>query len=102
MKLPFAHSDSEEAQAEAAQAAAIQAYKQGIATTRDIIAPSDFLVATNHVQLGSLYARTLFVYTYPRFLNTNWLSPVINYDFTMDIGMFIVPQDVREVMQTLR
>ena len=87
--------------AEAAQAA-LSAYQDGLTTTRDIIAPADFVVTTNHIQMGSYFVRSLFVYTYPRYLNTNWLSPIINYDFTMDIGMFIVPQDIQEVMQELR
>lgn len=86
----------------ASQRAALQAYQQGLATTRDIIAPADFLVTTSHIQLGNYFARTLFVYTYPRFLNTNWLSPIINYPLTMDISMFIVPEDGRQVMDSLK
>jgi conjugal transfer ATP-binding protein TraC len=102
MKLPFIHTNPEQEQDLAAQAAALSAYQQGITTVRDIIAPSDFLVTTNYIQLGSFYVRTLFVYTYPRYLNTNWLSPIINYDLTMDIGMFIVPEDVQQVMNSMR
>jgi conjugal transfer ATP-binding protein TraC len=102
MKLPFQHKNPEDAKAEAAQEAAYSTYQEGLATTRDIIAPADFLVTPNHIQLGNYFTKTLFVYTYPRFLNTNWLSPIINYDLTMDIGMFIVPEDVQEVMQSLR
>ena len=102
MKLPFIHSDPKEEQELAAQQAAYSAYEQGMTTTRDIIAPADFLVTPNYVQLGSYYIRTMFVYTYPRYLNTNWLSPIINYDLTMDIGMYIVPQDIQDVMNSLR
>jgi conjugal transfer ATP-binding protein TraC len=103
MHLPFFKHGSEEEEASlASQASALQTYQEGLTTTRDIIAPADFVVTTNHIQMGSYFVRTLFVYTYPRYLNTNWLSPIINYDFTMDIGMFIVPQDVQEVMQSLR
>lgn len=102
MKWPFSHSKVAEANQQVAQEAAYTAYQQGLSTIRDIIAPSDFLVTPNHLQLGSFYVRTLFVYTYPRYLNTNWLSPIINYDLTMDIGMFIIPEDIREVMNSLR
>ena len=102
MHLPFSHSNSNDEQQEAAQQAAFSAYEEGLATTRDIIAPADFLVTTSYIQLGTFFARTLFVYTYPRFLNTNWLSPIINYDFTMDISMFIVPEDAQQVMGSLR
>ena len=102
MKLPFSHPNQAEEDIAAAQAAAYSTYQQGLTSTRDIIAPSDFIVNSNYLQLGSFYVRSLFVYTYPRFLNTNWLSPIINYDLTMDIGMFIFPQNVQEVMGSLR
>ncbi|MEI6478482.1 MAG: DUF87 domain-containing protein [bacterium] len=101
MKFPFQH-DNTEQQAIAQEEAAYSAYQEGLTTTRDIIAPSDFLVTPNYLQLGNFYVRSLFVYTYPRFLNTNWLSPIINYDLTMDIGMFLIPENVQEVMQSLR
>ncbi|MBU6388915.1 DUF87 domain-containing protein [Patescibacteria group bacterium] len=103
MNLPFFHkSDPKEQERIASEQAAFQAYEEGVATTRDIIAPSDFVVTPNYLQLGENYLRTIFVYTYPRYLTTNWLSPIINYDLTMDIGMYIVPEDVQEVMQSLR
>lgn len=102
MKFPFFKKrDGDEAEI-AQQDAALSAYQEGLTTTRDIIAPADFLVTTNYIQLGTYFVRTIFVYTYPRFLNTNWLSPIINYDFTMDISMFIVPEDGRQVMESLK
>jgi conjugal transfer ATP-binding protein TraC len=102
MHLPLLpHHNQEKTPGTAVSQSALQAYQQGLTTTRDIIAPADFIVTPNYLQLGTYYVRSLFVYTYPRYLNTNWLSPIINYDFTMDIGMFIIPQEVREVMNTL-
>jgi len=98
MKLPFGHNNDQQKVDEAAYST----YQEGLTTTRDIIAPSDFLVTPNYVQLGDYYVRTMFVYTYPRYLNTNWLSPIINYDLSMDIGMYIFPQEVQEVMNSLR
>jgi len=102
MHLPFTHKNQNDEEQVAAQQAAFDVYEEGLTTTRDIIAPADFLVTTSYIQIGTFFVRTLFVYTYPRFLNTNWLSPIINYDYTMDISMFIVPQDGQEVMQSLR
>lgn len=103
MHIPFSHrAKGQSKQDLASQQAAFAAYQEGFSSTRDIIAPSDFLVTTSYIQLGSYFVRTLFVYTYPRFLNTNWLSPIINYDFTMDISMFIIPQDGRQIMDSLR
>ena len=101
MKFPFGGKSPEQQQVAEHQEAAMNAYQQGMTTTRDIIAPADFVVQSNYLQLGSFYVKTLFVYNYPNQLNTNWLSPVINYDLTMDIGMFITPQDNQEVMNQL-
>lgn len=101
MKIPFLSKNPNNASLREEQAA-YSAYQQGLTTVRDIIAPSNFIVTPNYLQLGTYYVKTLFVYTYPRYLNTNWLSPIINYDLTMDIGMYIEPQDVQDVMQSLR
>lgn len=76
--------------------------RQGLTSVRDIIAPASFVVTPNYVQIGSYYTKTLFVFTYPRFIETNWLSPIINYDMTMDIGMYIHPLETKDVMMELR
>ena len=40
----------------------------------DFIAPASFQVAPDHLQINDQFVKTLFVYSYPRFLNSNWLS----------------------------
>jgi len=74
----------------------------GLASVRDIIAPAAFVITPNYLQVGDLYCKTLFVFTYPRYLETNWLSPIINYDITMDIGMYIHPMETKDVMYDLK
>jgi hypothetical protein len=44
-------------------------YEKTLATLRDIIAPSGLLINSTSVKLGSTYARTLFILTYPRYLS---------------------------------
>ncbi len=83
------------------QQEAQRAYRSGLSTIRDIIAPAGFIVRSNYLQLGQTYIRTLFVYNYPRFLSTNWLSMVIDYDVTIDIAMYIYPQNTNEVLHKL-
>jgi conjugal transfer ATP-binding protein TraC len=77
-------------------------YRQGIATLRDLIAPPAIKVASNSMQIGSVIARTYFVVAYPRYLSTNWFSPIINIDFSMDTALFIHPIDTAEIMKNLR
>lgn len=83
-------------------AEAMQRYREGLATERDLIAPAAMAINPNYLQINNFYAKTIYVFAYPRYLNTNWLSSVINYDMTLDISIFIYPMETREVMQNLR
>jgi len=76
--------------------------RQGQTSVRDIIAPAAFNVSSNYLRLGSYYVKTLFVFTYPRYIETNWLSPIINYDLSMDISLYIHPLESKEVMTELK
>ena len=76
--------------------------QQGSVSVRDIIAPASISITPNYLQLDSYFIKTLFVFTYPRYIETNWLSPIINYDMTMDIGMYIHPMENKDVMTTLK
>jgi len=77
-------------------------YREGEATIRDLIAPAAVRVSPSGIQIGEVQARTMFVMTYPRYLHTNWFSPIINIDFPLDIAMFIHPVDTNEILKTLR
>ena len=77
-------------------------YQRGVATIKDLIAPSAMKVSSNYLQIGETFARTVFVVAYPRYLHTNWFSPIINIDFSMDTAMFIHPIDTVEILKTLR
>lgn len=77
-------------------------YREGMATIRDLIAPSSMEVNFQWVRIGDTYAKTFFVYSYPRYIEANWLSPIVNFDVTMDISMFIYPSDSAAIMKVLR
>lgn len=79
-----------------------QAFQEGTTSIRDFIAPASFEVTYDYIKLGGTFARTLFVYEYPRFLESSWLSDVINIDLSMDISIFIYPQNTGEVLKKLR
>lgn len=96
-------SDRAHQQQDAAKLAeAKRVYEEGLSTIKDLIAPAAMEITFNYLQLEDYFVRTMFVFTYPRYINTNWLSPVINYDITMDISMFIYPIETKDVMQNLR
>lgn len=77
-------------------------YQEGLATVKDLIAPSALKVNSGYIEIGDVYAKTLFVFAFPKFLSTNWFSPIINADFSMDTGIFIHPMDTADVLKNLR
>ncbi len=79
-----------------------QELETGATSIRDIIAPAAFVINPNYLQLGPYFIKTLFVFTYPRYLETNWLSPIISYDVSVDMGMYVHPLESKDVMRELR
>ncbi len=76
-------------------------FQEGMASARDLIAPSSMDIDYDHVRVEGMYARTLMVYSYPRYLDTNWLSPIVNFDVTMDVAQFIYPIESARIMRIL-
>lgn len=78
------------------------AFQKGITALRDFIAPSSIQFFGTHFQIGTRYARTYYVYGYPRQIYTGWLSSMINVDEVLDISMFIYPVESQVVLENLR
>jgi type IV secretory pathway VirB4 component len=77
-------------------------YQEGLATVRDLIAPASMEIDFDSVRVEGMYAQTFYVFAYPRYLDSNWLSPVINFDVTMDISQFVYPIDSAAIMKVLK
>ena len=77
-------------------------YRSGELALKDILSPSALEINPNFVRLGIKFARTLFVFSYPRYLHTNWFSPIINLDKIFDISMHIHPVNTPAMLKTLR
>jgi len=75
---------------------------QGMLNVQDIIAPSAIEVDFNFLKIGNTYYRTLFISGYPRFVGANWLSPVINFDHSLDISFFYYPVKSKMILDDLR
>jgi type IV secretory pathway VirB4 component len=78
------------------------AFQKGITALRDFIAPSSLEYFSTHFQLGTRFARTYYVYGYPRQIYTGWLSSMVNLDEVMDLSMFIYPVESQVVLENLR
>lgn len=78
------------------------AFQKGITALRDFVAPSSLEFKSTHFELGTRYARTYYVYGYPRQIYTGWLSGMVNLDEVMDMSMYIYPVESQVVLENLR
>jgi conjugal transfer ATP-binding protein TraC len=78
------------------------AFQKGITALRDFIAPSSLEFSSTHFQLGTRYARTYYVYGYPRQVYTGWLSSMVNLDEIMDLSLYVYPVESQVVLENLR
>lgn len=79
-----------------------EAFRKGITALRDFIAPSSLDFKPNFFHLGTRFARTYYVFGYPRQLYTGWLSSMVNLDEVIDLSMFIYPVESQVVLENLR
>lgn len=77
-------------------------YRKGIATIKDLIAPSSMKVEPSFVRLGDVWVRTLFIITYPRYVSVGWASPIIGLNAQMDISMFFYPIKADVILKQLK
>jgi len=78
------------------------AFQKGITAMRDFIAPSSIEYQSNYFRIGTRYARTYYVYGYPRQVYTGWLSSLINIDEIIDLSIYIYPVESQVVLENLR
>lgn len=68
----------------------------------DIIAPPSIEVTQNYLKIGEKLAKSFFIFSYPRYLSTGWLSPIINLGTPMDISFFVHPIETAMILRKLR
>jgi len=74
-------------------------YQAGVLELKDVIAPSALKVSPKDVNLGEKVGRTLFVISYPRFLDESWFAPIINLDKVFNVSIFIHPVDTAKILR---
>jgi len=109
MNLPFLKKTKKETPSQinqsipgTATSQAVNKFSQGMVSVQDIIAPSAIEVDFNFIKVNNTYFRTLFIAGYPRFVAANWLSPLISFDQSLDIAMFVYPVEGKTVLDELR
>ena len=68
----------------------------------NVIAPAGLEISPNFIKIGDFFARSMFVFTYPRFISTGWFSPIINLPEMMDVSIFVHPMDTSLALKNLR
>jgi type IV secretory pathway VirB4 component len=91
-----------EQQRQAELASVESEFQKGITTLRDIVSPSSLEFNSSYFRLGTKFARTFYVYGYPRQIYTGWLSSIINMDEVIDLSMFIYPVASQVVLNNLK
>ncbi|MFA6458866.1 MAG: DUF87 domain-containing protein [Candidatus Paceibacterota bacterium] len=74
-------------------------YQAGVLELKDVIAPSALKVSPKDINLGEKVGRTLFVISYPRFLQESWFAPIINLDKVFNVSIFIHPVDTAKILR---
>lgn len=100
MKL-FSKKKNQTAEEQAAKRA-VEQFESGLVSVRDLIAPAAMEIKSDRLILNGKFVRSFFVLTYPQYIETNWLAPLINYDTNIDISMHIYPVDNANIMRVLR
>ncbi len=81
---------------------AAKEFAKGMIDIQDILAPGAVENDFTYVKIDDWYYRTIFISGYPRFVGVNWLSPIINYEHSLDISMFYYPVKSKEILDGLR
>ncbi len=69
---------------------------------KDVIAPAAIEVSSNYLKIGSKVSKTIFILTYPRYLSSGWIAPVVNLPNLLDVSIFVHPIDTGLALKNLR
>src|SRR3989344_8118273 len=76
--------------------------EEAFSDVKKIIAPAGVEVNSGHLKVGEKFVKTLFVFSYPRYLSTGWFDSLINLPHLFDISIFINPIDTGLALKKLR
>jgi type IV secretory pathway VirB4 component len=68
----------------------------------NLIAPPALEVNSNYLKLGDKFVKTIFIFTYPRYLSSGWFSGIIDMPELLDIAIFIHPMETPLALRRLR
>lgn len=76
-----------------------EAYSWATMELADNIAPSAIEITSKSLRIGDKTVRTFFVISYPRYLNDNWFTPIINLDKVFDVSIYVTPIETSQLLK---
>ncbi|MCX7928504.1 MAG: ATP-binding protein [Patescibacteria group bacterium] len=67
----------------------------------NVIATNEIEIDLDHIKIGDVYLRSLFISGYPRFVSPGWLEQLVNFNSSLDISFFIYPVKGKDVLNDL-
>ena len=68
----------------------------------DAIAPKEVEIDFSYLRIDNHYYRSFFVSGYPRYVEPNWLEPLISFEHSLNISMFIYPSTSKNILDDLK
>lgn len=68
----------------------------------NLIAPPALEIDSGYLKLGDKFVKTIFIFTYPRYLSTGWFSSIIDLPELLDISIFVHPIETPLALKRLR
>src|SRR3989338_303827 len=68
----------------------------------NLIAPPGLEINSGYLKLGDKFVKTIFVFTYTRYLSVGWFSGIINMPELLDISIFVHPIETPMALKRLR
>lgn len=69
---------------------------------QDVISPQNLSIDFDNVKINESYYRSYFCNINRRFVDSNWLSPLINFDHSLNIAMYVYPVESKSTLDELR
>ncbi|PIY59494.1 conjugal transfer protein TraC, partial [Candidatus Wolfebacteria bacterium CG_4_10_14_0_8_um_filter_37_11] len=79
-----------------------QSYTPSEKDIKNVIAPAAIENAPAYLRLGDKFVKTIFLFTYPRYLSSGWFNQIVNLPELMDISIFAHPVNTVAAMKSLR
>lgn len=71
-------------------------------TIQDVMAPGGLEIDFSSIKVGSIYHKSFFASGYPRFVQPNWMEPLIAFNHALSVAMFIYPSQSKGVLDDLK